>query len=92
MTSAHPTLRDQRGDAFNLAPLQSRQGSRARSPGPALVSRPIPGCLEAVKLTDQVSQERAERAALRDRVPPAALADSPPGKAVARGDLSQPQP
>ena len=39
-----------------------QQGSRASSPGPALVSRPIPGCLEAVKLTDQVSQERAERA------------------------------
>ncbi len=53
-----------------------------------LVSRPVPCHLEVAELTPQVAGERAERAALGDRVPSPALADTPPEAASARGDLS----
>lgn len=52
-----------------------------------LASRPVPGHFEVAKLTPQLARERAERAALGDRIPPPAPADPPPEAAPARGDL-----
>jgi hypothetical protein len=54
----------------------------------ALIYRPAPGHFEVAQLTHQAGHQRAERAALGDRVPSATLADSPPEAAPARGDLS----
>lgn len=54
------------------------------------VCRPAPGHFEVAQLTYQVGRQRAERAALGDRIPPATLADAPPEAAPARGDLSWP--
>jgi hypothetical protein len=70
---------------FSVSPAPLRESYRAW----ALVSRPVPGQVEVAKLTHQLGPERAERAALRDCVPPAVLADTPPPRAaLARGDLS----
>ena len=54
----------------------------------ALICRPVPGRFEVAQFTHQAGHQRAERAALGDRVPSATLADSPPEAAPARGDLS----
>jgi len=54
----------------------------------ALICRPASGHFEVAQLTHQAGHQRAERAALGDRVPSATLADSPPEAAPARGDLS----
>jgi len=54
----------------------------------ALICRPAPGRFEVAQFTHQAGHQRAERAALGDRVPSATLADSPPEAAPARGDLS----
>jgi len=68
----------------------TRDGLGRRPCDGASVSRPVPGHLEVIKLTHQLRQQRAERTALGDRIPPAALADPPPGAAFARGDISPP--
>jgi hypothetical protein len=54
------------------------------SPSPA--TRVMP----AAEFPNQLRQQRAERAALGDRIPSAAPADASPGPAPARGDLSPP--
>lgn len=55
--------------------------------GGTSVCRPVSGRFETAKLTHQVRKQGAERPAFRDRVPLAALADTPPIAARARGDL-----
>lgn len=74
--------------------LKSGRSTSCLSDGFRLVDvsicRPAPGHFEVAKLTHQVGHQRAERAALGDRIPPAALADAPPEAAPANGDLSWP--
>jgi len=74
-------------DAIGRAEAHSADGYRLVD---ALIRRPAPGHFEVAQLTHQARHQRAERAALGDRVPPATLADSPPEAAPARGDLSWP--
>src|SRR6476620_9480594 len=72
-------------DAIGRAEAHSADGYRLVD---ALCCRPAPGHFEVAQLTHQAGHQRAERAALGDRVPSATLADSPPEAAPARGDLS----
>ncbi len=72
-------------DAVGRAEAHSADGYRLVD---ALICRPAPGYFEVAQLTHQIGHQRAERAALGDRVPSAALADAPPEAAPARGDLS----
>ena len=72
-------------DAIGRAGAHSADGYRLVD---ALCCRPAPGHFEVAQLTHQAGHQRAERAALGDRVPSATLADSPPEAAPARGDLS----
>jgi len=74
-------------DAIGRAEAHSADGYRLVD---ALIRRPAPGHFEVAQLTHQARHQRAERAALGDRVPPATLGDSPPEAAPARGDLSWP--
>jgi hypothetical protein len=76
---------DRRRDQALTAPL--RTGCPRVS---ALACWPVSGQLEAAELIDQVREQHAECAAHGDRVPPAALAGTPPVAAFARGDLPRP--
>lgn len=72
-------------DAIGRAEAHSADGYRLVD---ALICRPAPGRFEVAQFTHQAGHQRAERAALGDRVPSATFADSPPEAAPARGDLS----